>query len=155
MVAAQPARDVAQVRVHADRPAVSTRRRVWLYVAIFAVAVVIYYPFSPGGNQSINMRRAAQHIRTLAPQIRADPRFAQIRIGSFTGQGGSIGVFGTVARQSDAEALKDLIEQSAPPVEVAYRFVIVAPATHPAATRLHSVQRRHPHFPQSPQIDGG
>lgn len=113
----------------------STQPRIWLYVAIFAIAVVIYYPFSPGGSQSINMRRAAQHIRTLAPQIRADPRFAKIRIGSFTGQGGSIGVFGTVARQSDAEALKDLIEQSAPPVEVAYRFVIVAPTSHPTATR--------------------
>ena len=114
---------------------VSTRGRVWLGVAIFAVAVAVYYPFSPAGRQATNMRRAERHIVTLRPQIRADPRFAAIRLDSFTGRGGSLGVFGTVAHEADAEALRSLFEQSGPPGEIAYRFIVVAPATRPA-TRL-------------------
>ena len=104
-------------------------------MAIFAVAVAIYYPFSPGGSQSINMRRAERHIKTLAPQVNGDPRFAEIRLDPYTAQGGSLGVFGTVAADADAEALKSLIRQSNPPVEVAFRFRVENPATRPSATR--------------------
>ena len=109
----------------------STRRRVWLYVTIFAVAVAIYYPFSAGGSQSLNMRRAERYIKALAPQVNADPRFAEVRLDSYTAHGGSLGVFGAVATDGDAEALRSLIRNSNPPVEVAFRFRVVSPATRP------------------------
>jgi len=102
-----------------------------LYVTIFAVAVAIYYPFSAGGSQSLNMRRAERHIKALAPQVNADPRFAEVRLDSYTAQGGLLGVFGAVATDGDAEALRSLIRNSNPPVEVAFRFRVVSPATRP------------------------
>jgi hypothetical protein len=111
------------------------RKRVWLYVAIFAVAVAIYYPFSPAGRQRANMARADRHIETLAPRLAADPRLADVRLSSYTGQGGSLMVSGTVANKDDAAALRAIIQASKPPVEVAFRIIVEPAATQGSATR--------------------
>lgn len=107
----------------------TTRRRVWLYVALFAVAVAVYYPFSPARRQRSNMLRAERHIESLAPRLEADPRFANVRLRPFTAEGGSLGVFGTVASDEDAEALRSLVRASNPPVELAFRVVVPRAAT--------------------------
>ena len=104
-------------------------------MAIIAVAVAIYYPFSPGGRQGANMRRAERHIQTVRPQVAADPRFANVRLAPFTAQGGSLLVSGTVATKADAAALRELVEQSGPPVEMAFRVIVYPAATQSAATR--------------------
>ena len=109
----------------------STRQRAWLYVALFAVAVAIYYPFSPGGRQRINMRRADRHILTLRRRITADPRFADVRLLYYTGQGGSLHVSGTVATEQDAAALLSVVRESKPPVEVVFRVIVEHAATQP------------------------
>ncbi len=67
-----------------------------MYVAVFAVAAAIYYPFSPGGRQNANMRRAELHIQTLAPQICVDACFVDVRLEPFTAQDGCLLVSGTV-----------------------------------------------------------
>ena len=71
-------------------------------MAVLAIAVAIYYPFSPGGRQRSNMNRADRHIQTLSPRVSADPRFADVTFLSYTGQGGSLHVSGTVATEQDA-----------------------------------------------------
>src|SRR5687767_6100373 len=112
----------------------STRQRVWLYLALFAIAVAIYYPFSPGGRQRINMRRADRHIETLGPRVRADPRFAEVKLLSYTGQGGSMHVSGTVATEADAAALLSMVRESNPPVEVVFRVIVEPAATQPSSS---------------------
>jgi hypothetical protein len=83
----------------------STRQRVWLYLGLFATAVAIYYPFSTGGRQRINMNRVDRHIERLGPRVSADSRFDNVEFLSYTGQGGSLYVSGTVATEEDAAAL--------------------------------------------------
>lgn len=111
----------------------TARRQIWICVAFFATAVAFIYPFSAGGGQRINMWRAERHIATLAPRLNADPRFANIRLDSFTGGGGSLGVFGSVATQTDALALEAIVERSNPPVAIAWLYSVDQPATGPSA----------------------
>jgi hypothetical protein len=106
----------------------TTRAKVWISLAIFAVAVAIYYSFSPGGSQQINMRKAEEHIRRIGPQISSDPAFREVRISPFTAQGGSLLVLGAVANESDLQALHTILDDSKPPVEVVFR-VRVDPAS--------------------------
>jgi hypothetical protein len=115
----------------------STRTKVWFSLLVFAAGVAVYYPYSPGGRQSRNMRRAEQHIELIRPRIAADPRFARVRLGPFTADEGSLGVSGGVATQADLAALRAIIDASNPPVTVNY-YVGVAetrPAERAATTR--------------------
>ncbi len=107
-------------------------RQFWILIAVLVVATAIYYPFSPGGRQSRNMKLAEQHIVSLKPQFAADPRFAELTLVSFTGEGGSLLVHGEVAMQADADAANALIKASNPPCPVAFR-VRVRPTSTPAA----------------------
>jgi len=77
------------------------------------------------------MKLAEQHIVLLKPQLAAEPRFAELTLGSFTGEGGSLLVHGKVATQADADAANALIKASNPPCPVAFR-VRVRPTTAPA-----------------------
>ena len=102
-------------------PSLTTRAKVWISLAIFAVAVAIYYPFSPGGSQQLNMGKAEEHIKELGPLISSNPAFKEIRISPSTAQGGSLLVLGTVANESDLQALHTILDDSKPPVEVVFR----------------------------------
>ena len=113
----------------------STRVRVWIAVAVLAAIVGVYYPFSPAGRQASNMRLAERHIETLGPRLQNDPRFGDVRLSPSTADGGSLGVFGFVASRDDADSLKALIQQTAPPVETAFRVVVRPPASRPAVTQ--------------------
>ena len=102
-------------------------------MALFAVAVAIHYPFLPGGRQRINMRRADRHIESLGPWVSADPRFDNVEFLSYTGQGGSLHVSGTVATEQDAAALSSMVRESKPPVEVVFRVIVERAATQPSS----------------------
>ncbi len=103
-------------------------RPFWITIAVLLIATAIYYPFSPGGAQRWNMKRAERHIETLKPLIANDPRFSEIKLMPFTGSGGSLAVVGRVATSSDQEALRAIVMSSNPPTEV--RFVThVEPTT--------------------------
>ena len=106
-------------------------RQFLIIVAVVLVATAIYYPFSPGGRQSRNMKLAEQHIVTLKPMFNADPRFAGVELTSFTGAGGSLMVYGEVAAQGDVDAADALVKRSKPACPVVLR-VRVRPSTAPA-----------------------
>ncbi len=113
-------------------PAMTTRPKTWLSLAAFAVCVAMYYPFSPGGRQSANMRKADEHAIILKPRLAADPRFVEVELSAMTAGGGCLLITGEVAARSDVEALKSLIAESKPPVEVMYVVSAKdAPATRP------------------------
>jgi hypothetical protein len=104
-------------------------RTSWIIIALCVVTTAILYPFSPGGRQRTNMRRADDHIPVLKAQLAQDPRFAKVELRAYTGNGGSLLVLGEVASEDDAHALRAIVERTNPPTPV--RFV-VQPATGPA-----------------------
>lgn len=89
-------------------------------LAAFAIAVACYYPFSPDGRQSANMRRAERHTEKLRAQIAADTRFAAVRMAPNTAHGGCLHVLAVVPTKEDAAALRAIVERSNPPVPVLF-----------------------------------
>ena len=67
-----------------------------------------------------NMRRAEKHAEKLRPVLRVDARFQHIRLGAFTGAGGSLSVSGEVESEEDRKELKRIIMESNPPTEVVF-----------------------------------
>lgn len=110
-------------------------RQFWIIIAVLLIASAIYYPFVPHGQQSRNMKLAEEHIVVLMPLFSADSRFAQIELSAFTGEGGSLLVYGEVATKADVDAADRIVKQSNPPCPVAFR-VHVASTTIPASQPL-------------------
>ena len=108
------------------------RKRIYISLVVFALAVVVYYPFSPGGRQAGNLRRAGQFIAQNYAAIHSDPRFAEIDMLPLTAAGGCIDVGGSIGSQADLEQLKRCVMDRHPPVCVMWH-VSVMPA--PADTR--------------------
>ena len=120
-----------------ERHPLSLLMRKWVYgfLVLFAVAVAVYYPYSPAGRQAANMRAAETHIASLLPRVKADPRFDGVRLVPGTVGGGSLEVVGVIADEPARAALERIVAGSHSPVPVAYRLVIVPGAAEPAATR--------------------
>ncbi len=122
-------------RPAADRhhviPAMTTRAKAWLLVVAIAVAVAVYYPFSPGGRQSANMRKAEEHAAMLKPKLAADVRWKDVDLLSLTARGGCLQVAGEVPTKADVEELRSIVNGSNPPVEVMFHVS----AREGAATR--------------------
>jgi hypothetical protein len=98
-----------------------------LVVTVIA-GFVLYFPYSPAGRQRANMTRAQEHIAVLLPKVRADRRFDQVRLAPYTGLDGSLGVFGEVSDEASLSALKQLVADSHPPMQVACHVVVIPPA---------------------------
>src|SRR5439155_23363000 len=65
-------------------------RKVLLACLVAAMVIFVYYPFSPGGRQARNMRRAERLIPQVQQKIPREVRFNQIELESYTGAGGSL-----------------------------------------------------------------
>jgi hypothetical protein len=65
------------------------------------------------------LRLADEHAPVVRRVLEADPRFSEIAVESFTGNGGSLFVE-AVAESGAAQDLKRLVESTSPPVPVKY-----------------------------------
>ena len=111
-------------------------RRVVLIAAVLLAATAAYYPYSPAGVQARNMRTAAAHAERLRPDLSADSRFRDVTLGAYTGGLGSLIVLGRVDSEQDLAALRQILDASSPPVEVAWAVKVYAdPVVVPATTR--------------------
>jgi hypothetical protein len=64
--------------------------------------------------------------------LAADPKFVEVDLSSMTALGGCLLVSGEVPTRSDVEALKSIIAESKPPVEVMFHVSAKeAPTTRP------------------------
>jgi hypothetical protein len=117
---------------------------IWLGVGAVALAAAVYYPYSAAGRQAANMRLAEQHIRVLAPQLSGDTRFARLKLFPHSAHGGSLGIAGAVATDSDATDLKSIVAQSNPPVQVEYAIGIDARSVAPPTASRPTTARAQP-----------
>ncbi|MEW6026649.1 MAG: hypothetical protein AB1599_05085 [Planctomycetota bacterium] len=109
------------------KPQINAGRRRYEYVITFLVmsAALIYLFFGPTGvRQGINMRKARNHLPAINNVIQQYPDFKNIRLGVFTGMGGSILITGHVKSKKDIDALKKLVDSTNPPVNVKYSLWI-------------------------------
>lgn len=113
-----------------------TKGRKWIYglLAVFVVGIAIYYPYSPGGRQAMNMRVAAGFVPVLSAKIGNDPRFEDVRVGVWTGGGGSLMVGGFVDDESERADLRRIVLESFPPAPIAFMVQITPPTMMAGST---------------------
>lgn len=81
-----------------------------------------------GVKQRLNMLAADEYIETVRPRIVLEARFAEVTLSPFTGgKCGCLYVHGSVASKGDLEALKVVIENGRPSVEVKYSVTVGEP----------------------------
>jgi len=98
--------------------------QILIFTAVMIFAGIVLRPFTPAARQSRNLAAANEHAQRLTPTIHADPRFAQITLGGYTGGDGMFWVVGRVPSQKALEDLKTLIIASHPPVETEWTVKI-------------------------------
>lgn len=97
------------------------KRRIalWLMPPLLLLAFVLYYPYSPAGQQERNMKLAKKHIAVhIAPKLKGDTRFAGVEVAVTTARLGSIVAVGVVRSEDDLRALREIVETARPPVSV-------------------------------------
>jgi hypothetical protein len=105
------------------------RTRAYSLLAVFAVAMAIYYPFSPGGRQARNIRKAEEFIAQNAAAVNADPRFKEVEFSSCTAADGSLLIDGTVSSAADASELRHNLASRLPSIVVGWHVYVAKPAT--------------------------
>lgn len=78
--------------------------------------------------QMIRLQKAEEHIIVIESQLKTDKRFAEIKAGRYTGNGGSIKVIGVVSPSRGIEDLKRLIAETSPPVPVSFLVGVRGPS---------------------------
>jgi hypothetical protein len=91
--------------------------KILIITAVLVFVFIAAYPFAPAARQSHRLAVAREHATLLSPKITADPRFAHVQLGAYTGDGGVFWVIGNVSSQADLITLQAIVAESAPPIE--------------------------------------
>ena|SRR5437879_5006662 len=70
--------------------------------------------------QKQNMKRAREHVPLVRQKLDAFQEFRHIRVAEYTAAGGSLFVDGDVKSEADVKRVRDIVEQTVPPVTVVY-----------------------------------
>ena len=92
--------------------------------AVMVIVFLIYWPWSPGGRQTINMRIARKHLPQVQAILDQDARFAKVTIGEYTGQDGALGLWGDVTTDAALSDLMKLVAQEKLPVPVFWGITV-------------------------------
>ena len=100
-------------------------------IIIVGVALIIATWFSPLGLQKRNLIAAQRHVNLIVPRVRADSRFQKVRVITYTGNYGCLWIGGSVNSRAEAEALKDLVVSTNPPVATRFMVFVSSEANGP------------------------
>jgi hypothetical protein len=95
-----------------------------VFAVVFAVTWFVYFPHSPWGKQEANLKLASQHRPLVEQRLRRMPGTELVKVGRFTGLGGSMSVYGEVADQQTAEAVIREVMATVPPVTVDFHLTV-------------------------------
>jgi hypothetical protein len=105
-------------------------------IAVVACAgLFVAYKFSPGGLQRRNLRRAEDHIARFAGALTSQPRFQKVSFVAGFMDDGCITVSGEVRSSQDLTVLRQLWEETSPPVITRY-FVVPTGAEKESPNRV-------------------
>ena len=114
--------------MHITRFITSKGLRIFALIAIVGLVVVsLTRYFGPAASQAKNLAAAREHASRLEPEIHHDSRFADIKLGAYTGGGGCLWVYGFLTSDQVSNDLSRLVEASHPPVPVQYDIRILPP----------------------------
>src|SRR5712671_2380260 len=93
-------------------------------VGVFALTWFLYFPHSPLGRQEANLKLAEEYGPKVMKRLRQMTGTDKVRVGAYTGLGGSLSVSGDVADEQTAEAVITAVVASSPPVSVRFLLTI-------------------------------
>lgn len=111
-----------------------------LAISVGVVLVVMGIAFYPQVRQRLNMQAARRHIDLKCGSLIGDVRFHQVSLGVSTGGGGVLCATGDVASRRDAEAFRDALFATNPPVRTIVHLNI-SPSAENAEWDVLDVQR--------------
>lgn len=92
-------------------------------ILLLGLAGIFYtVRYGPLTHQIRNLRTAELHVPALQSRLNQDARFAGLKAGIWTGEGGCLSVHGVLTSETDLPELKKLVETSKPPVGVVYHL---------------------------------
>ncbi|MGN6552652.1 MAG: hypothetical protein ACTHLW_02820 [Verrucomicrobiota bacterium] len=97
---------------------------IFVLVGVFALTWFVYYPHSPLGKQETNLKLAEKHQPKVETSLRQLTGADRIRVGVYTGLGGSLSVSGDVADDQTAERVISAVLASGPPVTVQFLLTV-------------------------------
>jgi hypothetical protein len=103
---------------------VKIRIAIVVFVGVFALTWFVYYPHSPLGKQMANLRLAEKHQPQAEMSLRQTTGADKVRVGVYTGLGGSLSVSGDVSDEQTAEAVVRAVLASGPPVTVQFLLTV-------------------------------
>jgi hypothetical protein len=99
-------------------------------VLFFAVMVtlllfVAWYPNTLGGRQHHNMAIAGDHLPSVRAILAGDGKFKDVEAFVYTGQGGAVGLFGSVETNDDLLRLMRAVANLRLPVAVYWNVEVI------------------------------
>jgi hypothetical protein len=101
------------------------RKIIVVVMVIGVVALILTYFFGPAARQAQNLALAREHASRIEPEIHRDPRFKDVKLGGYTGDGGCLWVIATLDSDGDSNDLHQLVEASHPPVRAHYDITVL------------------------------
>lgn len=92
---------------------------------LLGLAVLFYtmrYGPLPLTQQMRNLKAAELHVPALQSRLNQDARFAGLKAGIWTGEGGCLSVHGVLNSETNLPELKKLVMASKPPVGIIYHL---------------------------------
>jgi len=101
-----------------------TRTRLAVLGLIVIAALGVWQLFTGDTlfRQRRNMKKADEHVPIVRQKLDAIPEFRHLNIAHYTGAGGSLMVYGDVRSEADIQRVKEIVEQTTPPVTVVYQL---------------------------------
>src|SRR5258706_7922406 len=100
-------------------------KTILVETVIGVIVVILSHFFGPAAQQARNLAAAQEHASRLEPEIHRDPRFKDVKLGAYTGDGGCLWVIATLASDRDSNDLHRLVEASHAPVPTLYTITVV------------------------------
>ncbi len=113
--------------------------KILIITATFVFIFIAAYPFTPAARQGRRLAIAREHAVLVRPSLNADPRFAHVQVGAYTGDGGVFWVVGNVSSEDDLLRLRQLISESDPTIDVKWTVQVGGATPEASAASNHEL----------------
>jgi len=104
-------------------------RGFWIVLAsavlLTLLLFVAWYPYTPGGRQHHNMAVAEEYLPRVRAIVAEDKKFKDVDTFIYTGQGGAVGLFGSVETNDDLLRLMRAVANMHLPVAVYWNVEVI------------------------------